>query len=144
LGCRTVVALFVSSSTCTTYGMPVKVPITEDNPQKPINPYGHTKLAVEFALADYAAAYGLAYAALPYFHASGARPRSAHAARRYARAARPSRDGSIGEDHHPETHLIPLVLQVALGQRPHIEVFGTDYPTLGGTCARDYIHDYGL
>jgi UDP-glucose-4-epimerase GalE len=117
------VGRFVFSSTCATYGLPVKVPITEDNPQKPINPYGHTKLAVEFALADYAAAYGLSYAALRYFNAAGA-----------------SRDGSIGEDHHPETHLIPLVLQAALGQRPHIEVFGTDYPTPDGTCIRDYIH----
>jgi UDP-glucose-4-epimerase GalE len=114
---------FVFSSTCATYGMPVKVPITEDNPQRPINPYGHTKLAIEFALADYATAYGLGYAALRYFNAAGA-----------------SRDGSIGEDHHPETHLIPLVLQVALGQRPHIEIFGTDYPTPDGTCIRDYIH----
>src|SRR4051812_12970085 len=114
---------FVFSSTCATYGMPVKVPITEDNPQKPINPYGHTKLAVEFALADYAAAYGLGYAALRYFNAAGASP-----------------DGTIGEDHHPETHLIPLVLQAALGQRPHIEIFGTDYPTPDGTCVRDYVH----
>src|SRR5438552_19034703 len=117
------VSRFVFSSTCATYGMPVKVPITEDNPQKPINPYGHTKLAIEFALADYAAAYGLGYAALRYFNAAGA-----------------SRDGTIGEDHHPETHLIPLVLQVALGQRPHVEVFGSDYPTPDGTCVRDYIH----
>jgi UDP-glucose-4-epimerase GalE len=114
---------FVFSSTCATYGMPVKVPITEDNPQKPINPYGHTKLAIEFALADFATAYGLGYAALRYFNAAGA-----------------SRDGSIGEDHHPETHLIPLVLQVALAQRPHIEIFGTDYPTPDGTCVRDYVH----
>jgi UDP-glucose-4-epimerase GalE len=117
------VGRFVFSSTCATYGLPVKVPITEDNPQRPINPYGHTKLAVEHALADYAAAYGLGYAALRYFNAAGAAP-----------------DGSIGEDHHPETHLIPLVLQVALGQRPHIELFGTDYSTPDGTCIRDYIH----
>ncbi len=117
------VGRFVFSSTCATYGVPVKVPITEDNPQRPINPYGHTKLAVEYALADYAGAYGLGYAALRYFNAAGAAP-----------------DGSIGEDHNPETHLIPLVLQAALGQRPHIEVFGTDYPTPDGTCVRDYIH----
>jgi UDP-glucose-4-epimerase GalE len=114
---------FVFSSTCATYGIPEKVPMTEDTPQQPINPYGHSKLAVERALADYAAAYGLGYAALRYFNAAGA-----------------AADGSIGEDHHPETHLIPLVLQVALGQRPHIEVFGIDYPTPDGTCIRDYIH----
>jgi UDP-glucose 4-epimerase len=114
---------FVFSSTCATYGVPAIVPMTEDTPQLPINPYGHTKLAVERALADYAAAYGLGYAALRYFNAAGA-----------------AADGTIGEDHHPETHLIPLVLQVALGQRPHIEVFGTDYPTPDGTCIRDYIH----
>ena len=114
---------FVFSSTCATYGIPETVPITEETPQRPINPYGQTKLAVERALADYAAAYGLGYAALRYFNAAGAAP-----------------DGTIGEDHDPETHLIPLVLQVALGQRPHIEVFGTDYPTPDGTCIRDYIH----
>src|SRR5437660_2179410 len=114
---------FVFSSTCATYGVPDRVPIDEEHPQRPINPYGNGKLAVERALADYAAAYGLGYAALRYFNAAGA-----------------AADGSIGEDHHPETHLIPLVLQVALGQRPHIEVFGTDYPTPDGTCIRDYIH----
>lgn len=114
---------FVFSSTCATYGVPDKVPITEDEKQLPINPYGHGKLAVERALADYAAAYGWGYAALRYFNAAGAAP-----------------DGSIGEDHDPETHLIPLVLQTALGRRPHIEVFGTDYPTPDGTCIRDYIH----
>jgi UDP-glucose-4-epimerase GalE len=117
------VGRFVFSSTCATYGVPEKAPITEDNPQRPINPYGHTKLAVERALADYSKAYGLGYAALRYFNAAGA-----------------AADGSIGEDHHPETHLIPLVLQTALGQRPHIEVFGTDYPTPDGTCVRDYVH----
>jgi UDP-glucose-4-epimerase GalE len=117
------VGRFVFSSTCATYGIPERVPITEDEPQRPINPYGNGKLAVERALADYAAAYGWGYAALRYFNASGA-----------------SRDGTIGEDHDPETHLIPLVLQTALGQRPHIEVFGTDYPTPDGTCIRDYIH----
>jgi UDP-glucose 4-epimerase len=117
------VSRFVFSSTCATYGIPEQVPITEETPQRPINPYGQTKLAVERALADFAAAYGLGYAALRYFNAAGAAP-----------------DGSIGEDHHPETHLIPLVLQVALGQRPHIELFGSDYPTPDGTCIRDYIH----
>jgi len=113
----------VFSSTCATYGVPESVPITEEEKQKPINPYGNTKLAVERALADYVAAYGWGYAALRYFNASGAAP-----------------DGSIGEDHDPETHLIPLVLQAILGQRPTVEVFGTDYPTPDGTCIRDYIH----
>jgi UDP-glucose-4-epimerase GalE len=114
---------FVFSSTCSTYGIPQHVPITEDEPQRPINPYGAGKLGVERALADYAAAYRWGYAALRYFNAAGA-----------------SADGAIGEDHDPETHLIPQVLQVALGQRPHIEVFGTDYPTPDGTCIRDYVH----
>jgi UDP-glucose 4-epimerase len=114
---------FVFSSTCATYGVPERVPIAEDEPQRPINPYGAGKLAVERALADYAPAYGLGYAALRYFNAAGASP-----------------DGTLGEDHDPETHLIPLVIQAALGKRPHIEVFGTDYPTPDGTCVRDYIH----
>ena len=113
----------VFSSTCATYGIPSEVPIREDHPQAPINPYGFTKLAIEQALADYQHAYGIGYAALRYFNASGA-----------------AADGTIGEDHDPETHLIPLVLQVALGQREHVEVFGTDYPTPDGTCIRDYIH----
>jgi UDP-glucose 4-epimerase len=113
----------VFSSTCATYGIPTKVPIAEDHPQNPINPYGFTKLAIERALADYSHAYGLSYAALRYFNASGA-----------------ADDGTIGEDHDPETHLIPLVLQVALGQRESVDVFGTDYPTPDGTCIRDYIH----
>jgi UDP-glucose-4-epimerase GalE len=113
----------VFSSTCATYGNPQRVPITEDHPQTPISPYGFTKLAIEHALADYSRAYNLGYAALRYFNASGA-----------------AADGTIGEDHDPETHLIPLVLQVALGQRPHAEIFGTDYPTPDGTCIRDYIH----
>ncbi len=114
---------FVFSSTCATYGIPDKVPISEDEKQRPINPYGNAKLAVEYALADYAAAYNLGYAALRYFNAAGAAP-----------------DGKIGEDHDPESHLIPLVIQAVLGQRPSIEVFGTDYPTPDGTCIRDYIH----
>jgi UDP-glucose-4-epimerase GalE len=114
---------FVFSSTCATYGLPRQVPITEEEEQRPINPYGTGKLAVERALADYAKAYRWGYAALRYFNAAGASP-----------------DATIGEDHDPETHLIPLILQVALGQRPHIEVFGTDYPTPDGTCIRDYIH----
>src|SRR5262249_28764674 len=114
---------FVFSSTCATYGVPQRVPITGDEPQQPINPYGQTKLAVERALADYAAAHHWGYAALRYFKPAGARP-----------------DGAIGEDHEPETHLIPLVLLTALGRRPRVEVFGTDYPTPDGTCIRDYVH----
>ncbi len=113
----------VFSSTCATYGVPEIVPITEREKQDPINPYGFTKLAIEHALADYSHAYGLGYAALRYFNASGA-----------------SEEISIGEDHTPETHLIPLVLQVALGQREDIKIFGDDYPTPDGTCIRDYIH----
>lgn len=113
----------VFSSTCATYGMPDSVPITEDMPQLPINPYGRTKLAIEWALRDCATAWGLGATALRYFNASGA-----------------AADGSIGEDHDPESHLIPLVLQVALGQRSVIKIFGTDYPTPDGTCIRDYIH----
>jgi UDP-glucose-4-epimerase GalE len=114
---------FVFSSTAATYGNPQHLPIPEDEPQRPINPYGASKLAVERALADYACAYGWGFAALRYFNAAGA-----------------SADGAIGEDHDPETHLIPLVIQAVLGQRPHIEVFGTDYTTPDGTCIRDYIH----
>lgn len=114
---------FVFSSTTATYGVPDTVPIREDERQDPINPYGFSKLVIERALADYAHAYGWGYAALRYFNASGASP-----------------DGDIGEDHTPETHLIPLVLQVALGQRKNITVFGNDYPTPDGTCIRDYIH----
>src|SRR5208282_1518861 len=114
---------FVFSSTCATYGVPPQLPISEDAPQHPISPYGASKLSVERALADYATAYQWSYAALRYFNAAGASP-----------------DGTIGEDHQPETHLIPLVLQAVLGQRPNIEIFGTDYPTPDGTCIRDYIH----
>jgi UDP-glucose 4-epimerase len=114
---------FVFSSTTATYGQPEKIPISEDTLQLPINPYGFTKLVIERALKDYAHAYGFAGASLRYFNASGA-----------------AADGSIGEDHTPETHLIPLVLQVALGQRDSIQVFGSDYPTHDGTCIRDYIH----
>lgn len=113
----------VFSSTTATYGEPDEIPIPESTPQRPINPYGFTKLVIEQALADYAAAYGLGYAALRYFNAAGAHP-----------------DGDIGEDHDPETHLIPIVLQVALGQRDRITIFGDDYPTADGTCVRDYIH----
>jgi UDP-glucose 4-epimerase len=113
----------VFSSTAAVYGVPDHVPITETEPRKPINPYGRAKLAVEWFLEDFAQAYGLAYGALRYFNAAGA-----------------AAAGDLGEDHDAETHLIPLVLQTALGQRPHIQVFGTDYPTPDGTCIRDYIH----
>jgi len=114
---------FVFSSTAATFGTPAAMPITEETPQQPINPYGASKLAVEHVLDDYARAYDLGFAALRYFNASGAHP-----------------SGAIGEDHSPETHLIPLVIQAALGKRPHIEIFGDDYPTPDGTCVRDYIH----
>ncbi len=114
---------FVFSSTCATYGMPDTMPITEETPQRPINPYGQGKLIVEMALADYARAYNLGFAALRYFNAAGASP-----------------DGALGEDHTPETHLIPLAIDAVLGKLPHLSVFGTDYPTPDGTCIRDYIH----
>lgn len=113
----------VFSSTTATYGQPEKMPISESTPQFPINPYGFTKLVFEHALTDYAAAYGFGCAALRYFNAAGASP-----------------EGDIGEDHDPESHLIPLVLQTALGQRERIGLFGDDYPTPDGTCVRDYIH----
>src|SRR5262245_1768003 len=113
----------VFSSTTATYGTPEKMPIAETTPQQPINPYGFSKLVVERLLDDYAAAHGFGFAALRYFNAAGA-----------------SRDGQIGEDHTPESHLIPIVLQVALGQRPSISIFGNDYPTPDGTCVRDYVH----
>ncbi len=113
----------VFSSTAAVYGQPDKQPITEDMFKLPTNVYGRTKLVIENMLADYHYAYGLRYVALRYFNAAGAQA-----------------DGNIGEDHHPETHLIPLILQTALGQRESITVYGTDYPTFDGTCIRDYIH----
>jgi UDP-glucose-4-epimerase GalE len=117
------VGKIVFSSTCATYGTPASVPIDETAPQLPINPYGETKLAIERALRWYGQAYGLRWTALRYFNAAGADP-----------------DGEIGERHDPETHLVPLVLQAALGKRPHIDIYGTDYPTPDGTAIRDYIH----
>lgn len=111
----------VFSSTCATYGEPERVPIDETHPQRPANPYGWTKLAFERALAAYDGAYGLRFVALRYFNAAGATERR-------------------GEGHDPETHLIPAVLEAAVGKRPAIEVFGTDYPTPDGTAIRDYIH----
>lgn len=113
----------VFSSTCATYGIPKKVPITETEEQRPVNPYGFSKLAIERALDDYAAAYGFGFAALRYFNAAGASP-----------------EGDIGEDHDPESHLIPIVLQVAQKIRERITIFGDDWPTADGTCVRDYIH----
>lgn len=113
----------VFSSTAAVYGEPREVPIPEDHPASPTNPYGATKLALEGAMRWYEEAYGLRYTSLRYFNAAGADPA-----------------GDIGEDHDPETHLIPLVLKVALGLMPRLEVFGTDYPTPDGTCVRDYIH----
>ena len=117
----------VFSSTCATYGDPIRVPIDESHPQNPVNPYGESKLFVEKMLKWYGGAYELKWTALRYFNAAGADP-----------------DGEIGEDHDPETHLIPLVIQVAMGQRPHASVFGTDYPTPDGSAIRDYIHVFDL
>ncbi len=117
------VKYIVFSSTCATYGEPENVPITEEMPQKPINPYGASKLMVERILADYHHAYGVEYCCLRYFNAAGADP-----------------EGEIGESHTPETHLIPLVLAAAAGDRENIKVFGTDYDTRDGSCIRDYIH----
>ncbi len=117
---------FIFSSTCAIYGEPEWLPLTEDHPQNPINPYGRTKLAVEWLLEDLARAHDFTYAALRYFNAAGAAPAELNAA--------------IGEWHDPETHLIPLVLQAALDPAKSIKVFGDDYPTPDGTCVRDYIH----
>jgi UDP-glucose 4-epimerase len=117
----------VFSSSCSVYGVPARVPITEAAPLCPISPYGRTKLIMEQAIADYARAYGLKYAALRYFNAAGADP-----------------DGQTGELHNPETHIIPLVLDAAAGRRPYVSVFGTDYKTPDGTCLRDYVHTADL
>lgn len=113
----------VFSSTCATYGVPESLPIRESTPQRPVNPYGETKLMVERALHWFGEAHGLRHAALRYFNAAGADP-----------------EGEIGEDHEPETHLLPLILYTALGRRPHIDIYGTDYPTPDGSAIRDYIH----
>ena len=114
---------FIFSSTCAVYGMPEKVPIAEDTPRQPVNPYGATKLAFETALEAYGRAYGIRYVSFRYFNAAGA-----------------DEDGTIGELHDPETHLIPVAFEAVRGQRPELEIFGTDYPTPDGTCIRDYIH----
>ena len=114
---------FIFSSTAAVYGEPVEIPITEDHPCDPTNPYGASKIAVERMLKDCDSAYGLKYISLRYFNASGA-----------------DESGNIGERHHNETHLIPLILEVATGRRENIKIFGTNYPTPDGTCIRDYIH----
>ncbi len=114
---------FVFSSTCATYGVPATLPLVEGMPQAPINPYGQTKLDVENALKALAHGQGLSFAAFRYFNAAGA-----------------AEDGSIGEDHDPETHLIPLAIGAAQGLRPALQIFGNDYPTPDGTCLRDYVH----
>jgi len=113
----------VFSSSAAVYGDPKQVPIPEEHPKCPINPYGWTKWMMEQILDDYAHSYGLHYIAFRYFNASGSDP-----------------DGEIGEWNEPETHLLPIVLEAALGKRPHIEIFGTDYDTPDGTCIRDFIH----
>jgi UDP-glucose 4-epimerase len=117
------VGTIVFSSTCATYGVPEAIPITEDHPQRPINPYGTTKLMVERILHDVGQAHGVRSVVLRYFNAAGADP-----------------SGMIGERHVPETHLIPLTLQAAAGHRDRVEIYGRDYPTADGTCVRDYIH----
>jgi UDP-arabinose 4-epimerase len=120
---RTGVRHIVFSSTCATYGIPAQVPISEDCPQQPVNPYGESKLFIERAMRWYSQAYGTSWVALRYFNAAGADP-----------------EGEIGEDHDPETHLIPLVIQAAMGHSHEVEIYGTDYETPDGTAMRDYVH----
>ncbi len=114
---------FVFSSSCATYGIPARLPLKEDDPQAPVNPYGHTKLVAERMLREAETAHAIRHVTLRYFNAAGADP-----------------DGELGELHEPETHLIPLVLFAAMGRQPSIKVFGSDYPTADGTCIRDYVH----
>ncbi|MCA9510038.1 MAG: UDP-glucose 4-epimerase GalE [Myxococcales bacterium] len=113
----------VFSSTAATYGETDEMPLREDAPKNPVCPYGYSKLAIEWMIQDFSHAYGLSYAILRYFNASGAAP-----------------DGAHGEDHAPETHLIPLVIQAMTGKRPEVQLFGSDYPTRDGTALRDYVH----
>ncbi|MEE4356139.1 MAG: UDP-glucose 4-epimerase GalE [Desulfococcaceae bacterium] len=113
----------IFSSSCAVYGEPREIPLTETHPCHPINPYGRSKLMVEQILSDFDTAYGMKYTSLRYFNAAGADP-----------------DGELGEDHSPETHLIPLIFQTILGKRNMLSVFGNDYPSKDGTCIRDYIH----
>jgi UDP-glucose 4-epimerase len=115
------------SSTCATYGMNPKVPMSEESVQDPFSPYARTKLCVEWMIRDFAHAYGLGFTLLRYFNAAGADP-----------------DGKFGEDHRPETHIIPIVLEIPMGKRKEFTLFGTDYPTPDGTCVRDYIHTSDL
>lgn len=117
------VKFFILSSTCAVYGNPKQIPIAEDHPLDPVNPYGMSKLMVERMLADYDSAHGLRYVSLRYFNAAGADP-----------------GGDLGEDHDPETHIIPRILQTALGKTSDLRIYGTDYPTKDGTCVRDYVH----
>lgn len=117
------VRYFIFSSTCAVYGIPEQVPINEEAPKRPVNPYGKTKLMIEQILEDYDRAYGIKHINLRYFNAAGADP-----------------EAEIGEWHEPETHLIPLTIYAALGAKEDIKIFGTDYPTKDGTCIRDYIH----
>jgi UDP-glucose 4-epimerase len=114
---------FIFSSSCATYGIPEEIPITENHPQKPVNPYGRSKLMIEEILKDYDKAYGMKHVSLRYFNAAGA-----------------DAEGDIGERHNPETHLIPLTIYAALGINEDVKIFGTDYSTRDGTCIRDYIH----
>jgi UDP-arabinose 4-epimerase len=118
-GCKNL----VFSSSCATYGIPARLPLSETDPQRPINPYGYTKLVVEQMLRDTEAAHGIRHVALRYFNAAGADP-----------------SGEIGELHEPETHLIPLILLTAKGRESSVKIFGNDYPTADGTCIRDYVH----
>jgi UDP-arabinose 4-epimerase len=118
-GCRNI----VFSSSCATYGIPKRLPLREDDPKSPVNPYGYTKFVVERMLKEVETAHGIRHVALRYFNAAGADP-----------------EGELGELHEPETHLIPLVLFAAMGRLPSIKVFGEDYPTPDGTCIRDYVH----
>ena len=120
---ETGVGRLIFSSTAAVYGEPEEIPISEDAAMQPTSVYGRTKMIVELALADFATAYGLRYAALRYFNVAGADP-----------------SGDIGEDHDPETHLIPLIIKTLMGQRAKFSLFGTDYPTRDGTCIRDYVH----
>jgi UDP-glucose 4-epimerase len=117
------VKALIFSSTCATYGIPEQIPIPEDSPQFPINPYGESKLAFERSLKWFQVSFGVTWLSLRYFNAAGA-----------------DANGEFGEDHDPETHLIPLVLDAVSDRRPFAQIFGTDYPTPDGTCLRDYIH----
>ena len=117
------VRYFIFSSTCATYGVPQFIPLTEEHPQSPINSYGWSKFMIERILKDYDSAYGIKHVNLRYFNAAGADP-----------------DADVGEKHDPETHLIPLILDVAAGKKADVKIYGTDYETADGTCIRDYIH----